>query len=104
MTDMTQKIISLDLESALALNKALAASMEEKKEADLRVEKLWEEAESDFKKHKNHETEILEKSMIQNRDDMINAVHRKMEMFDKNVNIDVMVEDLLLVARDRICH
>jgi hypothetical protein len=104
MIDLTQKILSLDLETALELNHANAVSMEAKREADLRAEQLMEEAQKLFEKQKNSETKQLAKSVKEDRERAIFNLQQKMETFDKDVEIDALVEHLVSVAKDRICR
>jgi len=104
MIDLTQKILSLDLETALELNNANAVSMEAKREADLRAEQQMEEAQQLFEKQKNSESNLLAKSVKEDRERAINNMQQKMEAFDKDVEIDELVEHLVSVAKDRICR
>jgi len=104
MIDLTQKILSLDLEAALELNNANAVSMEAKREADLRAEQQMEKAKQLFEKQKNSEAKQLAKRVEDDKMRAIDNVQQKMETFDKNVKIDELVEYLLSVAKDRICR
>ena len=102
MTDLTQKILSLDLETASELNHAV--SMEAKREADLYAEQRMEEAQQLFEKQKNSEAQQLAKSVKENRERALADLQKKMEAFDKDVEIDELVEYLVGVAKDRICR
>ncbi len=104
MIDLTQKILSLDLEAALELNNANAVSMEAKREADLHAEQQMEEVQKLFEKQKNSEEKQLLKSVKKNREIAIDNLQKQMKAFDQNVEIDVLVERLVSVAKDRICH
>lgn len=104
MIDLTQKILSLDLEAALELNNASAVNMEAKREADLRAEQLMKEAQQLFEKQKKSEAQQLAKSVKEDRKRAIDNLQQKMETFDKGVEIDTLVEHLVTVARDRICR
>jgi vacuolar-type H+-ATPase subunit H len=104
MIDLTQKILSLDLEVASELNNANIVSMEAKREADLHAEQQIEEAKQLFEKQKNSEAKQLAKSVEDDRKRAIDNVQQKMETFDENVKIDELVEYLLTVAKDRICR
>ncbi|WP_415406170.1 hypothetical protein ACLHDG_10415 [Sulfurovum sp. CS9] len=104
MIDLTQKILSLDLETALELNNANAVSMEAKREADLRAEQCMAEAQHLFEKQKRSEAKQLAKSVKEDRKSAIDNLQQKMEAFDKGIEIDMLVEHLVTVARDRICR
>jgi vacuolar-type H+-ATPase subunit H len=104
MIDLTQKILSLDIEATLELNDANAVSMEAKREADLHAEERMQEAKQLFEKQKNSEVKQLAKNIEDDRKRAIDNVQQKMETFDKNVKIDKLVEHLLTVTKDRICR
>lgn len=104
MIDLTQKILSLDLEAASGLNHANAVSREVKREADLRTEKLMEEAQKLFEKQKNSESEQLAKRLKRDRKRAIDSLQKKMELFEKDIKIDMLVEHLVIVAKDKICR
>ena len=104
MTDLTQKILSLDLETASELNHANAVSTVAKREADIHSEQRMEEVQQLFEKQKNSEAQQLAKSVKENRERALDDLQRKMEAFDKDVEIDESVEYLVGVAKDRICR
>ena len=104
MTDLTQKILSLDLEVASALKDANAASIEAKKEADMHVDQQWEEVQKDFKEQKNREEKVLLKMREEERRSARDQLDQKKKTFDENVKIDALVEDLIEVAKERICR
>lgn len=104
MIDLTQQILSLDAEVASELNHANAVSMEAKREADLHAEQSIEEAQQLFEKEKNSEAQQLAKSVKENRERAIENLQQKMEAFDNDVEIDALVEHLVGMAKDRICH
>lgn len=104
MIDLTQKILSLDLEAASELNHANAVSMEAKREADLHAEERMKEVQKLFEKQKNSEEKELVKSVRKNREIAIGNLQQKMKDFDNNVEIDELVEHLIVVAKDRICR
>jgi hypothetical protein len=104
MIDLTQKILSLDMEVALELTNANAVSIEAKREADLRAEQQMEEVYQLFEKQKNSEAIQLVKSVEEERERAIDNLQKKMKTFDKKVEIDALVEDLLIMAKDRICR
>lgn len=104
MIDLTQKILSLDIEATLELNDANAVSMEAKREADLHAEQEMEKAQQLFEKQKNSEAEQLAKSVKEDRERAISNLQQKIETFDKDVKIDALVEHLVSVAKDRICR
>lgn len=103
MTNFTQKILSLDLKAASELNHTNAVSIEAKREADLRAEQRMEEAQQLFEKQKNSEVQQLVKSIKEDHKRAISNMQQKMEAFDKDVEIDKLVEHLVSVAKDRIC-
>ncbi len=104
MIDLTQKILSLDSEAALNLTNANAASMEVKREADLRAEQLLKDTQQLFEKQKNSEAEQLAKNVKEDRERVLADLQKKMEAFDKDVEIDELVEYLVGMAKDRICR
>ena len=104
MIDLTQKILSLDLEVASELNHANAVRMEVKKDAGLHAEQRMEEAQQLFEKQKNSEAQQLAKSVKEDQKRVIANLQKKMEAFDKDVEIDELVEYLVGVAKDRICR
>ena len=104
MTDLTQKILSLDLEIASQLNHVNTVSMEAKREADLHAEHQMEEAQQLFEKEKNSDLQELVKSLKANHERAIDTMHQKMEAFDKDLEIDELLEYLLAVAKDRVCR
>ena len=104
MIDLTQKILSLDTEATLELNNANAVSVETKRETDLRAEQLMEEAQQLFIKEKNSEEKQLVKSVQEDREQANNDLHKKMETFDKDLDLDSLVEHLLMKAKDHICR
>ncbi len=104
MIDLTQKILSLDSEAALNLTNANAASIEVKREADLRAEQLLKDTQQLFEKQKNSEAEQLAKNVKEDRERVLADLQKKMEAFDKDVEIDELVEYLVGMAKDRICR
>ena len=104
MIDLTQKILSLDLEITLELNNANVLSIEAKREADQRTKERMKEAQQLFEKQKSTEVKQLEKSLREDRKKEIDNLQKKMEAFDKWIEIDALVDQLVLIAKDRICH
>ncbi len=104
MTDLTQKILSLDTEVTLELNTVNAVSVEVKREADLHAYQLMEEAKKLFEKQKNSEEKQLVKSVKEDREQAAGDLQKKMEAFDENTEINKLVEHLIMVVKDRICH
>ena len=103
MTNLTQKMLSLDLKAASELNHANAVSIEAKREADFRAEQRMEESQQLFEKQKNSELQQLVKSIKEDHKSATINMQQKMEAFDKDVEIDTLVEHLVSVAKDRIC-
>ena len=62
------------------------------------------EAQQLFEKEKNSEAQQLAKSVKENRERAIENLQQKMEAFDNDVEIDALVEHLVGMAKDRICH
>jgi len=82
----------------------MAASMEVKREADLRAEQLLKDTQQLFEKQKNSEAEQLAKNVKEDRERVLADLQKKMEAFDKDVEIDELVEYLVGMAKDRICR
>ena len=104
MTDLTQKILSLDTEVTLELNTVNAVSVEVKREADLHAYQLMEEAKQLFEKQKINDEKQLVKSVKEDREQATGDLQKKMEAFDENTEINTLVEHLIMVVKDRICH
>lgn len=103
MTDLTEKILLLDLEVTSAFKDAKIASMEAKHSADRYAEEKMEEAKEAFEKEKKGETQALEKSFDEKMKSAKYRLDEKMKAFDTRVKIDIVVEDLIKVAKERIC-
>jgi phosphoenolpyruvate-protein kinase (PTS system EI component) len=103
MTDLTEKILSLDLETVLELNNANAVSIETKKEADLHAEQRMEEVQQEFEKEKESEAVQRAKDVKEDRKRVLDNLQKKMKTFDEEMKIDILVKDLVSIARDRIC-
>jgi len=103
MTDLTEKILSLDLQSALALKGAKEASMEAKKSADKYAMQNMEEAHRLFEEEKKSEEKELKERFEEERKRARFSLDQKMKTFDKDMNIDTVVEKFLKVTKERIC-
>jgi len=103
MTDLTEKILSLDLRSASALKDAKVASVEVKKSADKYADQKMEEAQRLFEEEKKSETKVLSAKFEEERKRARSSLDQKMKTFDKDMKIDTVVDKLLKVTKERIC-
>ena len=103
MTSLTEKILSLDLQSASVLQDAKVASSEAKKSADKYASQKMQEAQRIFEEEKESEATALTTSFEEERKRARFSLDQKMRTFDKDMKIDTVVEALLKVTKERIC-
>ncbi len=104
MTDLTGKILSLDLESASTLKDVKAVSVEVKKNADKHADQKIEESQKAFEKEKKSKAKVLEESFEEEKKRARSKLDKKIRAFDEHVKIDRVVEYLINVAKDKVCH
>ncbi|KYJ86541.1 hypothetical protein [Sulfurovum riftiae] len=104
MTDLTQKILDLDAECTAAVNDAAVQSMERKKEVDLHVQKRIKEAEQDFENEKKQQLDRLASLFEDEEKRAVRTLHKKMQAFHTHIETDRVVEELIEMTKERICH
>ncbi len=103
MNELTEKILALDAEADTALKKSAAAVLDVKREADLSAKRLIEEEQQLFEKQKESDAAVLADKLEAERRRALAALHQKMEAFDKTVEFDRLIENLLAAAKERVC-
>jgi len=104
MTDLTEKILSLDKECEATLEKANLTIVETKKEADQSSEKSAQEKLLQFEAQKRAEAQLLTQKMDDAQRDAMDALDQKMAKFEEKVSTDTIAEHLLSVAKGQVCH
>jgi len=104
MMDLTQKIVTFDRGCEIRLKKVHSATLKAEREADALIESTREEKQHLFEEQKNTEAALLAQEMEEVRKKAIAALHQKMKTFNQEVTTNKVVEHLLSVARDRVCH
>ena len=103
MTDLTEKIFSLDLQSSSVLREAKVLSESAKKNADKDKDHKIKEVQKLFEEEKKNETRVLAESFEKERKKARSNLDQKMKTFDEGLNIDVVVDEFLKVTKERIC-
>ena len=103
MEDLTEKILSLDLEAALVLKDAKVASIDAKMSADKHADQKMEKVQQLFKEVKKSEAKVLESSHEEEKKRARISLDQKVKEFDERVNVDAGVEYLINVAKEQIC-
>jgi regulator of protease activity HflC (stomatin/prohibitin superfamily) len=103
MTDLTEKILSLDLQSALALQDAKALSAAAKKKADKDKDHKIKEVQKLFEEDKKSETKLHAKRFEEERKKARLNLDQKMKTFDEGLNIDAVIDELVKVTKEGIC-
>ena len=104
MTDLTEKILSLDLQSASALQDAKVLSVEAKKNADKYKDHEMKEVQKLFGEEKKSDAKALAESFEEEKKHARSKLNKKIRAFDEHVNIDSVVEYLINVAKEKICR
>ena len=103
MTDLTEKILSLDLQSASALQDAEVVSVVAKKNADKNNDHKMKEVQKLFAKEKKSESKALSESLEEERKKARSGLDQKMKTFDEGLNIDAVIDKLVKVTKEGIC-
>ena len=103
MTDLTEKTLLLDLKVTSAFKDAEAASKEAKQSADRYADQKMEEAKEAFEKEKKAQIQALEENFDEKMKSAKYKLDKKMKAFDTRVKIDIVVEALIKVAKERVC-
>lgn len=104
MTELTQKILTLDSESETALKKADASAQEVMRAADFRAESQIQEEERRFEKQKADDEAALAEQLEVERREAMAALQRKMDAFDRSLDTDLLIKNLLIAAKERVCR
>ncbi len=103
MAELTQKISILDSQIQTALQEADAAVQKVMKEADDHAAYLIEAQQQLFENHKADEAAALTKKLEDERAHVSAALQKKMKAFDEAIDFDSVIEELLILAKGRVC-
>ncbi len=104
MIELTQKILTLDSESEIALKKADARALDVMKEADLHAGRLIEEEQQLFEKQKEYDAVLLEEKLEVQRRQAVIVLEQKMKAYESSFDVEALIEHLLSAAKDKVCH
>ena len=104
MIDLTEKILSLDLEAESILKNMKLLSVEAKDSVNRNADQKTEESQQAFEKEKESKAKALEESFKEKKKSARSRLDKKMRAFDARVKIDSVVEDLINVAKEKICR
>ena len=104
MMDLTQKILTLDRECDTKLKNVNSAAREAEIEVETLAASIREEKQLLLEEQKKAKMALLAREMDEAHKIAIAALQKKMKTFNKEVTVDRVVEHLLSVARDRVCH
>jgi hypothetical protein len=103
MSELTQKILSLDVEVTTKLKEADTASLHVIKKADLQAKHLIEKEQHLFELQKERDTAALEEKLELKRQQSLQALEQKMNAYNRSFDVDVLVKQLLSEAKERVC-
>ena len=103
MVELTQKILSLDAEVSAELKQADTSSLHVIKKADLQSQHLIEEEQQLFEKQKERDAAALNKKLEVQRREATAVLEQKMKVYDSSLDVEVLVEQLFLEAKGRVC-
>lgn len=103
MSELTQKILSLDVEVTTKLKEADTASLHVIKKADLQAKYLIEKEQHLFELQKERDTAALDEKLELKRQQSLQALEQKMNAYNRSFDIDVLVKQLLSEAKERVC-
>lgn len=103
MTDLTEKILSLDSQSTSALQDAELVSAAAKKNVDKDSDHKMKEVQKLFEEEKKRESKVLSKSFEEERKRARSDLDQKMKTFDEGLNIDAVIDELVKVTKEGIC-
>jgi len=104
MTELTQKILTLDSESERALKKADESAQEVMREADFRAERRVHEEQQRFEKQKAGDEAALAEQLDVERREAMEELQQRMDAYDRSLDIDLLIKQLLAVAKERVCR
>lgn len=102
--NLTHKILLLDADASNALKDAETLVLRQKQETDTHFAQLKEEQEQSFENQKREEAAALTKKLKTDHQQAIAELENRMKVFNKKMTVDKLVEQLLSVARDRVCR
>ena len=73
------------------------------KKADLQAQHLIEEEQQLFKQQKERDTAALNENLEVQRREAVVVLEQKMKAYDSSLDVEVLVEQLLLEAKGRVC-
>ena len=103
MTELTQKILSLDTQADTALAMSKKSAREMILQADSDAEKMINEVQKNFKDKKDKEDKDLSKELDQKRTQAQAQLKQKMHDFDEAFEIDTIINTLINTAKDKLC-
>jgi len=104
MIELTQPILSLDTESEKALKTADLAALEIMKKADAHAAQILAEEQHLFAKQKEQDMVALEEKLVVQRQEEMTALKQKMDTYNNSLDVEKLTEQLLSIAKDRVCR
>ena len=103
MRELTKKLLALDSQAdeELKLSNKLAQEMMLK--ADTHAKEMISEAQKLFEKQKENDLKTLFQKVDQKRLHGEKVLKENMQDFDKHFDIDTLVKELILVAKEKVC-
>ncbi len=103
MAELTQKIIDLDSQIDAALAEADIVAQDVMKKADIRARELIEEQQKLFETYNANEFSALAEELESERQQAIAVLQQKMKRFDEKFDINTVADQLLDLAKERVC-
>lgn len=103
MTEFTQKLLILDslIDEELKLSNKLA--QETIADVDTAMQKMMNEAQDILERRKKEDLERLTKNLQTIDQQGKEALKKNMQDFDECFDIDTLVKNLILVAKEKVC-
>ena len=104
MTELTQKLLTLDDNALMALRDAERSAEAAQQAARRRTDVMREEELERFARQKEAETAALAERMQRERDRLETLFRRRCEAAEKRTDAEALAESLLKKARERVCR
>ncbi len=103
MIELTQKILSLDAEVTTERKEADTAALHVIKKADLQAKHHIEKEQQLFETQKEHDRALLDEKLKLQRQESVVTLKQKMKAYESSFDVEAVAEQLLSMAKEKVC-
>lgn len=103
MTEFTQKLLMLDSQIDEELKMSNKLAQEVMRKVDIRAKEMMDEAGELLNKQKENDLKILSKNLERKSLLAKEILEKRIQNLDKHFDISKLVQDLIVVAKEKVC-